>query len=504
MTELAYPSGLSRGWGVVSLQSIMDQLQPREVQRFRHLVVERLVFNSTEAQPGSLFFAIPGNRQNGSIYAQDAVQRGAVAVVAEQALNLPCPVLVVADARKALADAAALYYGHPSKSLPVVGVTGTNGKTTVSYLIRNCVELEDKQVGVIGTNGWDFAGRKVPTTNTTPDPLRIQGYLRDMQDRQAQACVMEVSSHALVQERVRAVDYQVGVFLNLTQDHLDYHGTLDAYTEAKAKLFAGLRAGATACLSADSDASQRMAEKLAPGVKVRYFGLDGEVEVRAENLRCSLEGTQFDLVMPRGRVAMMLRLPGLHNVQNALAAASASLALGVSELSIATALEAARPVDGRLQLVGHKEGVRLYVDYAHTPDALAKVCSALWGLTDGRLIVVFGCGGDRDKGKRPLMAKAVAENADLGIMTSDNPRSEDPEAIIDDMEAGMQPARAEFFRIADRAQAICRAVNTARPGDTVLVAGKGHESYQVLRDSVVPFDDRQVSLEALLAKERKT
>jgi UDP-N-acetylmuramoyl-L-alanyl-D-glutamate--2,6-diaminopimelate ligase len=222
--------------------------------------------------------------------------------------------------------------------------------------------------------------------------------------------------------------------------------------------------------------------------------------VRGENLVCSLEGTRFDLVMPRGRVELILRLPGRHNVQNALAAASISLALGVSELSIAAALERARAVDGRLELVGRKDGVQVFVDYAHTPDALEQVCSTLSTLTRGRLVVVFGCGGDRDRGKRPLMSGTVSRFAEVGYMTSDNPRSEDPESILDDMEGGLTQTDGRFFRVVDRSEAIHRAVRDARPGDTVLIAGKGHESYQILRDSVVPFDDREEARIALFDK----
>ncbi len=497
MTELAYPSGLSQSRAVVSLQSLVDQLQPVEVQRFRHLGVEALACNSDEVVPGSLFFAIRGVRKDGATYATQALNRGALAVVSEQRLNLPCPVLVVSNARRALADAAAAYYGHTSGRMPVVGVTGTNGKTTVSHLIRGCLEATGRRVGMIGTNGYQFGGRTVPMANTTPDPLRVQGYLREMADRQANACVMEVSSHALTQDRVRGVKFRVGVFLNLTQDHLDYHATLKRYAEAKAELFRSMYPGSVACLNADSDASTIMQEALDPGIRVRKFGIKGDAEVRAEDLQCTLEGTRFVLCMPKGRVELMLRLPGAHNVQNALAAVSACLALSVSELTIASALEQARPVAGRLERVGDNEDIRVFVDYAHTPDALEQVCSTLSELTAGRLLTVFGCGGDRDPTKRPLMTMAVGHHADVAYMTSDNPRSEDPESILDDMEAEIGDDGCAFYRVVDRATAIQRAVLQAEPGDTVLIAGKGHESYQILRDSVIPFEDRLAAEEAL-------
>ena len=503
MTELAYPSGLSRNLGAVSLQSMIDCLNPRVVLGYQPLGIEGLSFHSSEVQPGSLFFAVPGTRYNGSAYVADALQRGAVAVVAEEALDLPCPVLVVEDARKALADTACHYYSNPSHDLPVVGITGTNGKTTVTHLVRGCLELEGELVGVIGTNGLEFAGRQVPTSNTTPDPLRINGYLREMADRDAGAGLMEVSSHALTQSRVRGLQFRVGAFTNLTQDHLDYHGTIEEYAQAKSRLFSMLSANSTACISLDSDWSQMMLEAVAGGAAISTFGLHPEAMVRGENLVCTLDGTRFDLVMPRGRVELLLRLPGRHNVQNALAAASISLALGVSELSIAAALDRARAVDGRLELVGRQNDVQVFVDYAHTPDALEQVCSTLSEMTRGRLVVVFGCGGDRDRTKRPLMTNAVSRFAEVGYMTSDNPRSEDPEIILDDMETGLAAGHPAFHRVVDRAEAIHQAVFEARPGDTVLIAGKGHESCQILRDSIVPFDDRDEARDALCEKAGK-
>jgi UDP-N-acetylmuramoyl-L-alanyl-D-glutamate--2,6-diaminopimelate ligase len=387
----------------------------------------------------------------------------------------------------------------------VVGITGTNGKTTVAHLIRACLQSDRRHVGLLGTIAYEFGGRRLPATTTTPDPVRIQGYLREMADRFASACVMEVSSHALDQDRVRGVRFSTAVFTNLTQDHLDYHGTMAQYGAAKARLFAGLQPGATAVLNLDDRASALMAEALPSGVRTIGYGLHPRAEVRAEDLRPGPDGTRFELLMPHGRVELFFRLVGMHNVQNALAAAAAALSLGVSELTVASALEDARPVPGRLELVeaplGGPAGVRVFVDYAHTPDALEQVCSCLGALSEKRLIVVFGCGGDRDRSKRAPMAAAVARHADVGYLTSDNPRSEDPEAILSDMERGLGSASGTFYRVADRAEAIRCAVAEAQEGDVVLLAGKGHETYQILRDSVVPFDDRQEAARALAARE---
>jgi len=504
MTELAYPSGLPSGQGFVRLRELRDCLQPREVLHWRDLAVDGLAFHSAEVRPGNLFFAIRGTKNDGGTYVQQAIARGAVAIVAEEAIGVPSPVLIVPSARTALADAARYYYRDPSRALSVIGVTGTNGKTTTAHLIRGCLQADRRQVGLLGTIAYEFGGRRIPAANTTPDPVRIHGYLREMVDRFASACVMEVSSHSLDQDRVRGVHFATAVFTNLSQDHLDYHETMGAYRDAKARLFKALHSGAAAVLNADDPASVAMADQLGTGVRTIWYGMSPRADVRAENLRPGPDGTRFTMVMPHGRVELFLRLVGQHNVHNALAAAAATLSLGTSELTVASALEDARCVPGRLELVEAPVGknrIRTFVDYAHTPDALHNVLSALRPLTRRRLICVFGCGGDRDRGKRAPMAAAVGKHAHCAYLTSDNPRSEDPEAILDDMMQGTAGGRSECVRVADRAEAIRKAIAAAGHGDTVLIAGKGHESYQVFKDSVVPFDDRLEAARALAARE---
>ena len=388
MSELAYPSGLPSGQGFVRLRELRDCLQPREVLRWRDLGVDGLSFHSGEVRAGDLFFAIRGAKSDGTIYAQQAVARGAVAVVAEEPLPVPVPVLIVPNARIALADAARLFYRDPSRAVSVVGITGTNGKTTTAHLIRSCLQADRRQVGLLGTIAYEFGGRRIPAPNTTPDPVRIHGYLREMADRFCSACVMEVSSHSLDQDRVRGVQFATAVFTNLTQDHLDYHGTMAAYRDAKARLFAGLKPGSTAVLNRDDPAALAMADTLSTGVRVLWFGLSPEADVRAEQIRPTADGTRLMMVMPNGRVELFLRLVGMHNVQNALAAAAAALSLGASELTVASALEDARPVPGRLELVeaplGRGGRIRAFVDYAHTPDALDKVCGTLAELCESQ------------------------------------------------------------------------------------------------------------------------
>lgn len=505
MTDLAFPSGLPSGQGRMRLRELRDCLRPSEVFRYRDLPVDGLAFHSAEVRPGNVFFAIKGVNKDGIGFAQQAVSRGAIAVVAEEALPVAVPVMVVPNARAALADAARFYYRDPSRAVAVIGITGTNGKTTTAHLLRGCLQADRRNVGLLGTIAYEFGGRRIPAGNTTPDAIRIQGYLREMADCYTSACVMEVSSHSLDQERVRGVRFAVGVFTNLTQDHLDYHLDMVSYARAKARLFEQLEPATTAVLNLDDPAFSLMRDAVPRGVRILTFGLSAMADVRAENIQLTADGTRFTLVMPDGRVELFLRLCGLHNVQNALAAAAASLSLGVSELTAAAALEDCRPVPGRLELVeaplGRPSRIRVFVDYAHTPDALDKVCGTLRELSEGRLIVVFGCGGDRDRTKRAPMAAAVARHAHVAFLTSDNPRSEDPESILDEVEKGLRGTTIRSFRVTDRADAIRNAILEAQPLDTVLVAGKGHENHQVMKDCVVPFDDRLEASRALAAKE---
>ena len=491
--------------GLAGLDAIRELLQPRAVFRFRDLAVEGIAFHSGEVRPGFVFFAISGTRADGATFVDEAIRRGAIAVVSEQMLDLPSvPLLVVDDARQALADTACAWMRHPSATLDCIGVTGTNGKTTAAHLIWHCLHEDGRSAGLLGTVGYEMRGRRRGAPTTTPDALTLQGLLREMSDASVQSCVMEVSSHALVQERVRGVDFDVAAFLNLSQDHLDYHGSMGEYGKAKARLFAMLRPGAVAVLPAFGPAAKTMRDACGSGVEVLTWARGSRDAVfAATDLRPRLDGTEFRLWMPHGHVDLFLGLPGLHNVDNALAAATTAYALGVSELGIAWALESARPVRGRLEeIVVHgprrTAAPRVFVDYAHTPDALDKTCRTLRDLGSGPLTVVFGCGGERDHGKRPLMVRSVARYADTAILTSDNPRHESPEAILDEMEAGIPAnSRTRFFRVIDRADAIARAVAGTPADGTVLVAGKGHETTQIIGDDMRPFDDAAVAREVL-------
>ncbi|MHC4922562.1 MAG: UDP-N-acetylmuramoyl-L-alanyl-D-glutamate--2,6-diaminopimelate ligase [Planctomycetota bacterium] len=453
--------------------------------------------DSRHVVPGTLFVAVSGVDQDGAAYVPDAVSRGAVAVIAERPLAADVPVVVVEDARAAAADLAAAYHGHPARSLRVAGITGTNGKTTTAWLLHGALEAAGRSSGLIGTVAYRVGERHLPAAHTTPGPVELQGLLAAMRDEGCSDTVMEVSSHALVQGRTRGVDFDVAIFTNLTQDHLDYHGSIEAYREAKAALFRGLSADSVACIHADDPHGDWFAKQTA--ARVKKYGIGADLEVGCEGLQSGPNGVEFTLKVGEERVAFSSPLLGRHNVENLLAAAAGAHGLGLPAELIASGLRKQPGVPGRLERVDDgSQGFRVVVDYAHTEDALRRVLGFLRPVTPGRLLVLCGCGGDRDREKRPRMARAMAEGADEAILTSDNPRSEDPGAILDEMKAGLPPG-ANATVVTDRREAIAEAVVRAQPGDTVLIAGKGHEAVQIIGPRRLPFDDREEARGALRA-----
>ncbi len=472
---------------------------------FPDLEVTGVAADTRRVAPGHVFVAIRGHKLDGHDFAAEAVRRGAVAVVAERPLDgaIPAgvPVVVVDDGRLALARLADAFHGEPSRRVRVVGVTGTKGKTTTTFLVRSIVRAAGRECGLLGTIAYEAFGRSTVSHNTTPDPVEVQSFLADLARGGAAHAVMEVSSHALCQRRVEGVRFAVAAFTNLKPEHLDYHRTMEEYRDAKGRLFESLGPEATAVLNADDEASARYAARTAARV-LRYSarGARSAVDVAADAIEVGAGGTRFRL-LARGEdaVPVALRLVGRHNVENALAAAACGLSLGLDAATVRRGLEALPAVPGRLEPVEAGQPFRVLVDYAHTDDALAKVLETgreLLNGAGGRLICVFGCGGDRDRTKRPRMGHVAERLADVAVVTSDNPRTEDPGAIIDEILRGLErPERAVVEP--DRRAAIRQAVSMARPGDLVLVAGKGHETYQIVGDRVVPFDDREVAREAL-------
>ncbi|HXG04967.1 MAG TPA: UDP-N-acetylmuramoyl-L-alanyl-D-glutamate--2,6-diaminopimelate ligase [Candidatus Binatia bacterium] len=465
--------------------------------------VTGIVADSRAVRSGQCFVAVPGLRHDGRRFIPEAVTRGATLVVAEgEALpDVPVAQVLVPSARLALARAAAAWYGEPSRHLTVVGITGTNGKTTTSYLVEALLQARGMRTGVIGTIEYRLGSEVVPAGQTTPEALDLQALLARMRAAGIQGVAMEVSSHALALARVEGMTFDVAVFTNLTQDHLDFHRTFDQYRAAKRHLFELLAASdkprRAAVVNADDPAGIEMVRGL--DVPVLTFGLGEGAAVRAVEHESTLDGIRLTADTPRGRLALRSPLIGQHNVMNLLAAVGAGLGLGLEPDAIASALSRVGAVPGRFEQVRAGQPFLVVVDYAHTPDALERVLTTARRLTRGRLAVVFGCGGDRDRGKRPIMGEIAARLADRVWVTSDNPRSEPPAAIIAEVLAGVERAggRARAASEVDRRRAIAAALGWARKGDTVVIAGKGHETYQIVGDRVVPFDDRAVAREIL-------
>src|SRR3954447_493049 len=449
-----------------------------------------LVYSSDRAVPGALFFCVPGFRSDGHDFAPDAVRRGAVALVCQRPLGLGVPEVIVADVRAAMGPAAARFYGDPTAELEVVGVTGTNGKTTTAFLVAHLLEADGRPCGLLGTVKRVVGGREEEVERTTPEAIDLQATFRAMLDAGDRACAMEVSSHALELGRVDGIRFACRVFTNLPQDHLDFHETMDAYFAAKRRLFAD---GGQAVVNLDDEYGRRLAGEL----DCRTFAIDREADYRALDVEFDLLGSRFRCQTPQGELELSSPLPGLFNVQNVLAAVGAVAELGVPGDTIAEAMPRFGRVPGRFEPGDEGQDFGVLVDYAHTPEALENVLGAARELTQGRLHVVFGAGGDRDRGKRPKMGDAARRLADRVLVTSDNPRSEDPDAIIDQV---MEGAGAGAERITDRRRAIAHAIETAAAGDVVIIAGKGHEQGQEFENGrKEPFDDVTVAREALRA-----
>jgi UDP-N-acetylmuramoyl-L-alanyl-D-glutamate--2,6-diaminopimelate ligase len=470
--------------------------------------VAGLEADSRRVTPGTLFFCLPGHTVDGHDFAGQAEERGACALVVSRELPTGLPQLLVPDTRLALAVLADYFYGHPSRQLRPIGVTGTNGKTTTTYLLEKIWTDAGINAGVIGTIETRYGGKSFPMSSTTPDVLELQRIFRSMADAGTQRCAMEVSSHALEQGRVKGVRFRAAVFTNLTQDHLDYHGTMEAYEAAKGLFFSRLGNDyappgerAFAVLNADDEASGRFARLTA--AEVITYGIDREAIFRAKDVKITPRGTEFTLVCPEGERTVRLRLLGKFNVYNALAALAAAYGEGISVEHAAASLEKVPGVPGRAEAVDEGQPFAVVVDYAHTPDGLENILRTVRELAEGRVICVFGCGGDRDRTKRPKMGKIASLLADVLIVTSDNPRTEDPIAIMKDIEAGIREAGTEESRytmIADRRQAIEKAVEMASAGDVVLIAGKGHETYQIIGGVIHDFDDRLVARAAIRSR----
>lgn len=474
----------------MKLTEVMSGVAVKEWQGGKQAEVSALAYQAARVKPGSLFCTWQGLRKDGHAFVADAVGRGAVAVVAERKTShFPGPNIQVENGRRALGRMAANFYGHPSRQIQVVGVTGTNGKTSTALLLQSLFAMGGLRCGFLGTIGNDTGQGRTPARQTTPEALDLQQYLAEMQAEGCRAAALEVSSHALEQGRTEGVNFSGAIFTNLGRDHLDYHQTAEAYEQAKGILFSELRSGAFAVINGDDPCGVRMASRCAPGVRLWRTGME-RGEVHTEGLKMGSGGSSFLLCTPEGKFPATLPWLGRFNVANALAAAAAAMLGGIPGEKVAAGLGRAPAVPGRMEIVPGAGDYTALVDFAHTEDAIRAALETLRPLTRGKLSIVLGAGGDRDPGKRPKMAAAAAMLADEVILTSDNPRNEDPQAILRAMVAGV-PAGKRAQVVVNRADAIRTALQSAGAGDVILVAGKGHEEFQEVMEEKIPFSDRR-------------
>ena len=485
----------------MQLKTLVAALSPRQIIGPLDRVVESIAYDSRRVQRSGLFVALRGEKNDGHQFIDQAIEKGATVIVTEREVQTPrATCVVVENSRSALADLGATFFQQPACRLKLAAVTGTNGKTTTTFLIKHICERAGLRCGLLGTVRYEIADRVLPAVRTTPESLDVYDLLAQMVNAGCKAAALEVSSHALAQERVRGIEWDVAVFTNLTQDHLDFHGTMVNYFEAKAQLFTGLpeqksKTKPTAVINLDDPYGAKLVDRLAKKIPIITYGVGARADFRASNYHAEFAGTSYQLDA-RGK-SYLVRVPliGRFNVANSMAALAAASSMGISLRDAILSLGRSPQIPGRLEAVPAKRQFQVFVDYAHTPDALLNVLKTARELSPRKLIVVFGCGGDRDKQKRPLMARVADDNADFSIITSDNPRKEDPDAIIADAEKGFRSDRYE--KITDRAQAIARAVELAQPRDIIIIAGKGHEAYQEFADHTIPFDDIQIARRAL-------
>lgn len=459
-----------------------------------NMEVKKLEHDSREVKKGDVFFCIEGYATDGHKYAAAAIKNGASVIVAQKKVDdiEGCTVIMVEDTRKALALAASNYYDHPEKKLKMIGITGTKGKTTSTYIMKSILENAGYKVGIIGTIANYIGDKKIPSHRTTPESLELQGLLKDMVDAGMDYCVMEVSSHSLYLNRVYGIEYSEAVFTNLTQDHLDFHKTFENYYNAKLILFKNTK---NSIINIDNEYGKRLF-KDAEGNKITY-GIEKEADIEAKDINMHSRGVEFNILYKGQKKEVSLNLPGMYNVENAIGSAAACLNEGISLDVVVKGLNKMEFVPGRCETVGKKYNLdfEIIIDYAHSPDSLENILKCVKEFTKGRLISVFGCGGDRDKTKRPIMGRIGSDLSDFAVITSDNPRSEEPMSIINDVVSGIE--KENYFVIENRKDAIKEAIKMAKKDDVIVIAGKGHEDYQILKDKTIHFDEREVIAEII-------
>ncbi|MDQ0231273.1 UDP-N-acetylmuramoyl-L-alanyl-D-glutamate--2,6-diaminopimelate ligase [Metabacillus malikii] len=483
----------------MKLDKLLTYIYEQHSEPVENPTITSIEMDHREVKRGSLFICIEGYTVDGHQFAAEAVEKGAVAILAEKQIDVNVPVVIVKDTKRTMALLADAFYGQPTHNLHLIGVTGTNGKTTTTHIIEKILNMANKKTGLIGTMYMKIGNDIKNVKNTTPESLTLQKTFREMVDNDVSHAIMEVSSHALHLGRIHGCDFDVAVFTNLTQDHLDYHKTMEAYKYAKGLLFAQLgnrfdhKQPKIAVLNSDEEASLDF--KKMTSASLLTYGIDNVADVMARNIKMTAKGTTFELLTPVGNKQITMKMVGKFSVYNVLAAVSACLASNIDLETIVKAVEEIEGVRGRFELVDGNQDYSVIVDYAHTPDSLENVLSTIKQFAEGDIYCIVGCGGDRDKTKRPIMARIAADNSDYPIFTSDNPRSEDPQVILHDMEAGV--VGKQFKSIINREEAIIYAVEHAKKGDVILIAGKGHETYQIIGDNTYDFDDKEVVLQAI-------
>ena len=475
------------------LKELLKDIYRGEIDpRAGQMDISSVSCDSRKVEKDSLFVALKGSRFDGTEFIVEAVNQGARVVVGQHRPRAghgkDVLFLQVEDSFVFLREIVKRFYGPFSSQVRCIGITGTNGKTTITYLMESILKEAGEDCGVMGTVNYRIGKDVIPSPNTTPDFVEIHRFLTQLHSRRIRYCVMEVSSHGLAQGRVDLIDFKAAVFTNLTSDHLDYHGTRENYFLAKAKLFTSLSASGVSVINTDDDYACRLSAMTKS--KITTYGMEKRADVMAEDIQSNIQGSWFTLSSPQGRIAIRTKLIGRHNIYNILAAAAACLAEGIPPAAVQKGIERLAHVPGRLENVDTGRNFSVFIDYAHTEDALKNVLEALRQVSEARVIVVFGCGGDRDKTKRPQMGKVAAQLADMAIVTNDNPRSEDPQSIMDQIISGF--SKKNYQVIPSREEAIRKAVGMAKTRDVVLIAGKGHEGYQIFKDKTVPFNEREI------------
>ncbi|MHC4267970.1 MAG: UDP-N-acetylmuramoyl-L-alanyl-D-glutamate--2,6-diaminopimelate ligase [Planctomycetota bacterium] len=480
----------------MKLSTLVGHLDSRGTYNLNDVEITGITNDSRKVRPGYLFVAIKGHRTNGHNFIKNSIECGANAIVSEErfCLNLKVPQIIVLDTRKALSYLSCCFYKNPSQKINIIGITGTNGKTTTTFLTKSIIEKAGYQTGLIGTINYQIGKKIILAQETTPESVELQKLIAEMVAARMKFAVMEVSSHSAVQHRVDNINFKTAVFTNISAEHMDYHKTISNYLDAKMCLFKNLTRDSFAVLNADDEFSKFFADKT--NARILWYGIENNADIKAKIckettndvfIRLNHYGVETDIKIP---------FVGLHNVYNTLASAASAISLGFELEVIKAGIETAATIPGRLENVPCNLGFKVVVDYAHTPHALETVLHALKNLVKGRILLVFGCGGDRDKEKRPKMGKIADENSDIFWLTNDNPRSEDPARIIEDIKVGIKAGRL-FYTQTNRHKAIEEALSKAKKGDIVLIAGKGHEKYQIINDTVIPFDDTEVAKQIL-------